>query len=113
MIDISDGLSSEIQHLCDASETGCRLYTDMIPIAPETKEAAVEMNLEPVTIALNGGEDYELLFTVPLTCYDRIITIPDITSIGHMTSRSEGNYLVMPDGSLTEIQSLGWNSLKG
>jgi thiamine-monophosphate kinase len=113
MIDISDGLSSEIQHVCDASETGCRLYTERIPIANETREAAAEMNLEPATIAMNGGEDYELLFTVPLSAYSTLMTIPDITSIGHMTVKSEGRCLVLPDGSLTEIQSMGWNSLKG
>jgi thiamine-monophosphate kinase len=113
MIDISDGLSSEIQHLCDASETGCRLYTDKIPIDNETREMAKEMNLEPVTISLNGGEDYELLFTVPLLEYDKIMTIPGITTIGHMTAKNEGRCLVLPDGSITEIQSMGWNSLKG
>jgi thiamine-monophosphate kinase len=113
MIDISDGLSSEILHLCDASGTGCRLYTDKIPIADETREVAAELNLEPVTISLNGGEDYELLFTVPLSDFDAVSTIPGITIIGHMNSQDEGRCLVMPDGSLVEIQSMGWNSLKG
>jgi thiamine-monophosphate kinase len=112
MIDISDGLSSEIMHLCDASETGCRLYTDKLPIADETRNMATEMNLEPITISLNGGEDYELLFTIPLTDYDKIITISGITLIGHTTAKSEGRCLVMPDGSLTDIQSMGWNSLQ-
>jgi thiamine-monophosphate kinase len=112
LIDISDGLSSEVLHLCDASGTGCRLYTEKIPIAAETKEMALELNLEPVTISLNGGEDYELLFTIPLTEYDKIMAIDDVRVIGHITSKDEGCCLVLPDGSLTEIQSMGWNSLR-
>jgi thiamine-monophosphate kinase len=112
MIDISDGLSSEILHICDASGTGCRLYSEKIPIDEETRAMALELTLEPVTISLNGGEDYELLFTVPLVEYDRIITIQDVRVIGHITSNDEGCCLVLPDGSLTELQAMGWNSLK-
>ncbi len=112
MIDISDGLSSEILHLCEASNTGCRMHVDKIPIAEETSKMATELNLEPVTMSLNGGEDYELLFTVPLSEYEKIVMLPDISIVGHMTAKDEGTLLVMPDGSLTEIQSLGWNSLK-
>jgi thiamine-monophosphate kinase len=113
MIDISDGLSSELLHLCDASGTGCRVRTDKIPIADETREMATELNLEPVTISLNGGEDYELLFTVPLSEYNNARSIPGISIIGHMTTKDEGCCLVLPNGSLAEIHSMGWNSLKG
>jgi thiamine-monophosphate kinase len=113
MIDISDGLSSEILHLCDASDTGCRIYSEKIPIDPETREAGTEMNLEPITIALNGGEDYELLFTVPLDDFEKVHAIPEISIIGHITAKEDGTSLVLADGSLTTIQSMGWNSLKG
>jgi thiamine-monophosphate kinase len=112
MIDISDGLSSEILHICDASETGCKIYADKIPIAKETTEMAEELNLEPTTIALNGGEDYELLFTVPLADFDKVSSIPGIGIIGHITKKSEGNYMVASDGSLIQISALGWNSFK-
>jgi thiamine-monophosphate kinase len=113
MIDISDGLSSEILHICDASGMGCKLYAEKIPIAPETRKIAEEMSMEPVTIALNGGEDYELLFTVPLAEYDKISAVEGISILGHITAESDGKYLVMQDGSLAEISALGWNSLKG
>jgi thiamine-monophosphate kinase len=112
MIDVSDGLSSDISHLCDASDMGCRIYAEKIPIASETKEMAEELNLEPVTISLNGGEDYELLFTAPLTEFDKLSKMPEISVIGHITNKSEGNYLITPDGSYVEIISMGWNSLK-
>ncbi|MBN1597252.1 MAG: thiamine-phosphate kinase [Bacteroidales bacterium] len=113
MIDISDGLSSEILHLCDASETGCNIFADKIPVAHETRKAAEEMGMEPVTIALNGGEDYELLFTVSLDHFDLISAMPGISIIGHMASADSGINLIMPDGSSAEIMSMGWNSLRG
>lgn len=112
MIDISDGLSSDLLHLCDASDTGCKIFADKIPIVDETKRAAGEMNLEPVTISIHGGEDYELLFTSQTANYEKLLTIPGISIIGHMTSKDEGNHLVMSDGSYIEIQAMGWNSLK-
>ncbi|MBA7548058.1 Thiamine-monophosphate kinase [subsurface metagenome] len=112
MIDISDGLSSEVLHLCDASDTGCKIFAEKIPIAEETRKAAEEMNLEPVTISINGGEDYELLFTTSTRNFDRLSAVPGISVIGHMTDKSEGKYLIIPDGSSTEISSMGWNSLK-
>jgi thiamine-monophosphate kinase len=113
MIDISDGLTSDLLHLCDASETGCKIFADKIPIAAETRKAAEEMNLEPVTISINGGEDYELLFTSPVNNFDKLTSIPGISIIGHMTNKEEGKHLVMPDGNYMEIQSMGWNSLRG
>lgn len=111
MIDISDGLSSEILHLCEASKKGCRIYADKIPVADETKRMAEEMGMESATIALNGGEDYELLFTVSLEHYDKIIGTPGLSIIGHITKQDEGRYLVNSDGSLLEVQAMGWNSL--
>jgi len=112
MIDISDGLSSEILHLCESSETGCKIYADKIPIAGETRKMAEELNIEPLTTAINGGEDYELLFTVPSKDIDKISSLNGISIIGHITKKSEGNYLVTPDASLVEIFALGWNSFK-
>jgi thiamine-monophosphate kinase len=111
MIDISDGLSSEILHICDASGAGCKIYIDKIPIADETREMAEELNIEPITSSMNGGEDYELLFTVPLTDYDKVSAIKEISVIGHITEKKDGNYMVLPDGTMTEFMALGWNSL--
>lgn len=111
MIDISDGLSSEILHICDASGVGCKLYVDKIPVAEETRKLAEELNMEPVTASMNGGEDYELLFTVPLTDYDKVSAMDGISVIGHITEKKDGKYMVLPDGSMAEITALGWNSL--
>jgi thiamine-monophosphate kinase len=112
MIDVSDGLSSEILHICNSSGTGCKIYADKIPISGETLTMASELNLEPTTIALSGGEDYELLFTVSLKDYEKVASIPGICIIGHITKKSEGNYMVVSNGSLVEISALGWNSFK-
>ena len=112
MIDISDGLSSDLLHLCDASDVGCRIYTEKIPIAEETRKSAEEMNLEPTTISMSGGEDYELLFTTPAENHEKLSSISGISVVGHTTNKEEGKHLVLPDGSYTEIQSMGWNSLR-
>ncbi|MGD2035901.1 MAG: thiamine-phosphate kinase [Bacteroidales bacterium] len=112
MIDVSDGLSSDLLHLCDASDTGCKIFADKIPIAGETIKAAEELNLEPVTTSIHGGEDYELLFTLPAKDFERLSSVRGISVIGHMTDKKEGKHLVMSDGSYTEIHSMGWNSLK-
>jgi thiamine-monophosphate kinase len=112
MIDISDGLSSEILHICDLSGTGCKIYADKIPIARETLEMAEELNVEPIATSMNGGEDYELLFTVPLKDYDKISAMAGISIIGHIEKKSEGNYLVTSNGNLVEITALGWNNFK-
>jgi thiamine-monophosphate kinase len=111
MIDISDGLSSDLLHLCDASGIGCKLFADKVPIVDETRKAAEEMNLEPVTIAIHGGEDYELLFTSPTANYEKLTTLPGISIIGHTTAKEEGRHLVLSDESYIEIQAMGWNSL--
>jgi thiamine-monophosphate kinase len=111
MIDISDGLSSEILHICKASKTGCRLYEEKIPIDSQTREMALEMNINPLVAALNGGEDYELLFTIPLSDFEKIKGDPDITVIGHMTTKDEGAMLVTGNGSLIPLIAQGFNHL--
>lgn len=112
MIDISDGLGSEILHICEGSKLGCRIYEDKIPIDPTTVNMAHTFNINPVTAALNGGEDYELLFTIDQKDYDKIREIPGISVIGHMTESSLGASLVASDGVLVEIRAQGWNSLR-
>lgn len=111
MIDISDGLSSEILHLCKASGTGCRLYEDKIPFDDQTKQMALEFNINPLVAALNGGEDYELLFTIPTGDYDKIKNDPDISVIGHMTKAEEGVHLVTSGGSLIPLVAQGFNHM--
>jgi thiamine-monophosphate kinase len=111
MIDISDGLSSEILHICKASNTGCRLYEEKIPYDRQTKEMAMEMNINPLVTALNGGEDYELLFTIPLPDFEKIKNDPDISVIGHITKEEEGVMLVTGHGSLIPLVAQGFNHL--
>lgn len=111
MIDISDGLSSEILHITKASKKGCRIYASRIPIIAETRKAAEELGIEPITSALNGGEDYELLFTVSLDKLDAIKAMEDITIVGHITSESEGCMLILHDESAIEIKALGWDGI--
>jgi len=108
MIDVSDGLASDLLHLCKQSGTGCRIYYERIPVDTETIRAAEEFNIEPVVTALNGGEDYELLFTVALEKAELIRDIPEIKLIGHMTSSGQGCYLVGKDGTEVEIRAQGW-----
>lgn len=111
MIDISDGLSSEALHLCKASKVGCSIYEGKIPLDKQTKDFAEELNINPLVAALNGGEDYELLFTVPLESYDLIKKEFDITVIGHITPESEGANLITTGGSVIPLQAQGWNPL--
>ena len=110
MIDISDGLASEVMHLCAASGTGARVFTDNIPVANPTLEAAAEFNLDPLTCALNGGEDYELLFTLPLAAYEKIKNHPDITIIGHLTEKNDAVNLVTKAGQAVPLQAQGWKA---
>lgn len=112
MIDISDGLASEILHLTKASELGCKLYEEKIPIDPLTHETAREFNLDPTTCALSGGEDYELLFTISQSDYDKIKGSPHMTPIGHLVEAEEGNQMVTRSGSEVPIQAQGWNGLE-
>ena len=111
MMDISDGLSSELLHICKQSNTGCRVYEERIPIDYQTAIMAEELNMNLVTAALNGGEDYELLFTVPLSMHDAVSAIPVVKVIGHMTAPSLGRCLVARDGSEIELRAQGWNPL--
>ena len=108
MIDISDGLSSEIMHLCKNSNTGCFVYDEKIPIDGSTSMAAIDFNLDPVTCALNGGEDYELLFTVKQADYDKIKGNPNMTIIGHMTHPNDGIYFIDKNGSAVTLKAQGW-----
>lgn len=112
MIDISDGLSSEIKHLCKLSKTGCRIYEERIPMDNQTKKMAEELKINPLVAALNGGEDYELLFTLPLGDYEKIKNDTDITVIGNMSDPKEGTNLIATGGSVIPLQAQGWNSLK-
>ncbi len=112
MMDISDGLSSELFHICTQSHTGCRIYEDRIPLDYQTAVLAEEMNMNVTTCALNGGEDYELLFTVPLTVHDRVAAIPGVKVIGHITKPELGLQLVCRDGVEMELKAQGWNPLK-
>jgi thiamine-monophosphate kinase len=108
MIDISDGLSSEIHHLCKNSNLGCNVYEEKIPLDFQTKKMAEEMNINPLVAALNGGEDYELLFTLPVNNYDKIKNDPDFTIIGHMTEAAEGVNLITGAGSAISLVAQGW-----
>jgi thiamine-monophosphate kinase len=109
MIDISDGLASEIFHLCDASKVGCTIYDDRVPIDAKTSMAAIEFNIDPITAALNGGEDYELLFTVKQSDYEKVVSNPHFTVIGHITDKESGVNLVDKHGSVVALQAQGWN----
>jgi thiamine-monophosphate kinase len=109
MIDLSDGLSSDILQICKSSQCGCRIYQEKIPIDTETAQTAKELNMEPLIAALNGGEDYELLFTVPVSEFEKVNEIPGISIIGHITSEKEGCYLITEAEQAVEIQAQGWS----
>ena len=111
MMDVSDGLSSELLHIAKESNVGCRIYEDRIPIDYQTAVMAEQFSMNLVTAALNGGEDYELLFTVPLTEHDRISEMEGIKIIGHITKPELGCYLEGRDGGEVELRAQGWNSL--
>ena len=108
MIDITDGLASEVLQICKASKCGARIYLERMPLAKQTTALAEEMNMDPVVAALNGGEDYELLFTVPLDKREQIIALGCIDIIGHITAESTGAYLVTPDGNDIALQAQGF-----
>jgi thiamine-monophosphate kinase len=112
MMDISDGLSSELFHICTQSNIGCRVYEDKIPINYQAAVMAEELNMNIVTAALNGGEDYELLFTASLEDYDKIVTMEGIAIVGHATKSSLGLNLVGREGEEIQLKAQGWNSLK-
>ena len=110
MMDVSDGLSSELLHICKDSGVGCRVYEDRIPIDYETALMAEELNMNLVTAAMNGGEDYELLFTVPLTDHDKVARMKTARLIGHITKAEMGAYMVTRDDQEVAIRAQGWNA---
>ncbi len=111
MIDISDGLSSEIIHICQQSEVGCNLYEDKIPLDPQVISTCEEFNIDSTTVALSGGEDYELLFTIDTADYPKIKANPNLTVIGHITTLDEGMHLVTRAGQKIALTAQGWNAL--
>jgi thiamine-monophosphate kinase len=112
MIDISDGLASEILHICKQSKVGCKLFEDKIPIDPATIIIAEEFKLDPTIFALSGGEDYELLFTVPQSDFNKIHSLKEISIIGHMTHADAGANLVTRSGSFIPLTAQGWDGMK-
>ena len=112
MIDVSDGLSSEVLHICKDSSVGAVIYEDKVPIAEETKQAAFKFNLDPTACALSGGEDYELLFTVRQEDYDKIKDNPDISIIGYITEAEEGVHILTKGGNKFPLTAQGWNAFK-
>ena len=112
MIDISDGLSSELMHICKQSKLGCVLYEDKLPFADDMKEFAYKLKTDPTACALSGGEDYELLFTVPQTDYDQIKLNPSVSIIGYMTDEGEGKTLITRAGNKHALVAQGWNHMK-
>lgn len=111
MMDVSDGLSSEILHICKQSGVGCRLYEDKIPLDPQVISTCEEFNLDSTTIALSGGEDYELLFTIAQADYDKIKGNPNFSVIGYITDKEEGVNLITRAGQFIPIIARGWNAL--
>ena len=112
MIDISDGLSSELMHICTQSHVGCRIYEEHIPIDYQTAVMAEELNMNVTTCALNGGEDYELLFTVPIADHEKVSKMEGVKLIGHITKEELGYGLITRDGQEFELKAQGWNPLK-
>ena len=113
MMDISDGLSSELMHICTQSNVGCSIYEDKLPIDYQAAALAEEMNLNIVTCALNGGEDYELLFTCSLDDYEKLIPLEDVYLIGHITKPEYGINLIGRNGEEISLKAQGWNAFKG
>jgi thiamine-monophosphate kinase len=111
MIDISDGLSSEIMHLCKQSKVGCNLYEDKLPLDPQLISTCEEFNIDITTVAINGGEDYELLFTIAMEDFEKIKANPNFTIIGHMVQESEGIHLITRADTKIPLKARGWNAL--
>ena len=111
MIDISDGLSSEIIHICKSSIVGCNLYEDKIPLDPQVISTCEEFKLDSTTIALSGGEDYELLFTIKNKDFSKIKTNPNFTVIGHITNKKEGIHLITRANTKIPLKARGWKAL--
>ncbi len=111
MIDISDGLSSEIMHICKQSKVGCNLYEDKLPLDPQFMNVCEEFDLDSTTVAINGGEDYELLFTISINDFEKIKGNPNFSIIGHMTQESEGIHLVTRANTKIQLKSRGWDAI--
>jgi thiamine-monophosphate kinase len=112
MLDISDGLSSELLHICKQSQVGCVLYEDKLPLNDQAKEFAYKLQLDPTACALSGGEDYELLFTVPQADFEKIKINPSISIIGYITEQAAGKYIITRGGNKHELVAQGWSHLK-
>ncbi|MBQ2778429.1 MAG: thiamine-phosphate kinase [Bacteroidaceae bacterium] len=108
MMDVSDGLSSELMHICKQSGVGCRIYEERIPIDYQTAIMAEELNMNVMTCALNGGEDYELLFTVPIADHEKVASMKDVRVIGYIVSQSMGNAMITRDGAEMQLRAQGW-----
>ncbi|WP_010250876.1 thiamine-phosphate kinase [Myroides injenensis] len=113
MIDISDGLSSEVMHLCKQSKVGCNIYEDKLPLDPQFINTCEEFNIDSTTMAINGGEDYELLFTIKMDDFEKIKGNPNLTIIGHTTQESEGTHLITRANTKIPLKARGWNPLEG
>ncbi|MFY9362145.1 MAG: thiamine-phosphate kinase, partial [Dysgonamonadaceae bacterium] len=111
MIDISDGLASDMLHICKQSKVGCVIYEERIPIDYQTALMAETFNINVTTVAMNGGEDYELLFTVPLSLHEQISALPGIHLIGHITPEENGCNLITRDGQEMQLRAQGWDPL--
>ena len=112
MIDVSDGISSELFHICTQSNVGCKIYEDKLPLDPQVISTCEEFELDSTTIALSGGEDYELLFTVPISDYDKVKGNPNFSIIGHITEKNQGLELITRGGQEIPLKAQGWNSFK-
>ncbi|MDR0227932.1 MAG: thiamine-phosphate kinase [Flavobacteriaceae bacterium] len=112
MIDVSDGVSSEIMHLCTQSKVGCNLYEDKLPLDPQFMSTCEEFNIDSTTMAINGGEDYELLFTIKMEDFEKIKGNPNLSIIGHMTQESEGVHLITRANTKIPLKARGWNALQ-
>ena len=112
MIDISDGLSSEILHICHQSQLGAVLYEEKIPLAEEMKKAAFKFEIDPTACALSGGEDYELLFTIPQTDYEKLVLNEEISVVGYMTDAEQGAHIITKGGNKHPLTAQGWNHMK-
>ena len=112
MIDVSDGLSSELFHICTQSKVGCKVYEEKLPLDPQVISACEEFELDSTMVALSGGEDYELLFTIAIADFDKIKGNPNFSIIGHVTSENQGLNLVTRANQEIELKAQGWNALK-
>ena len=111
MIDISDGLSSDLLHICRQSGIGCKIFQERIPIDSEAVQTANELNLEPVICALNGGEDYELLFTIPLEMMEQVDKMDGVSVLGHAVDQQDGYKWITATGNEIDLQSSGWDTM--